>query len=87
MDQVQNIILMVGNLCGEFKNGIKWDGTGYNKNNEIEYEIIDGNGMIKEYYNGILIYEGDCLNGKRHGDGKEYDFLTGKLKYEGRFAF
>ena len=49
--------------------------------------IIDGNGVIKEYYNGVLIYEGDCLNGKRHGMGKEYDFLTGKLKYEGRFAF
>jgi len=74
-----------GKFVGEFKNGVKWDGTGYDENNEIEYEIIDGNGMIKEYYNGILIYEGNYSKGKRHGDGKEYDFLTGRLKYEGRF--
>jgi len=76
-----------GKFVGQFKNGIKWDGTGYDKNNEIEYEIIDGNGMIKEYYNGILIYEGNYSKGKRHGDGKEYDFLSGKLRYEGIFVF
>ena len=74
-----------GKFIGEFKNGLKWEGTGYNKNGEIEYEIINGYGYIKEYYNGILIYEGEYSKGKRNGNGKEFCFLTGKLKYEGVF--
>ena len=38
----------------------------------IEYEE---NGIVKEYnkYNDKLIYEGEYLNGKRNGKGKEYD--------------
>ena len=72
---------------GEFKAGKKWNGTGYYKNGEIDYEMIDGNGIIKEYYEGKLIYDGGYLNGKRHGIGSEYDFLTGKLKYKGRFTY
>ena len=76
-----------GKFIGKFKNGKKWDGTGYNKNNEIDYEIIEGFGVIKEYYSGKLIYEGEYSKGERHGYGKEYDFLTGKLKYKGRFYF
>ena len=70
---------------GEFKNGMKWHGRGYNKSGDIEYEITDGYGIIKEYYNGKLIYEGEYSKGKRNGIGKEFDFLTGKLKYEGKF--
>jgi len=76
-----------GKFVGEFKDGVKWDGTGYDENNKIDYGINDGYGVTKEYYNGILIYKGYCLNGKRHGDGKEYDYLTRKLKYKGKFAF
>ena len=34
---------------GEFLNGIKWNGKGYNENNEIDYEIKNGTGLIKEY--------------------------------------
>ena len=76
-----------GKFIRKFKNGKKWDGTGYNKNGEIEYEIIEGFGIIKEYYAGKLIYAGEYSKGERHGYGKEYDFLTGKLKKEGRFYF
>ena len=50
---------------GEFKNGIKWNGKGYNENNEIEYEIKNGTGKIKEYINGRLLYEGEYKNGKK----------------------
>ena len=39
--------------------------------------------MEKEY-NGKLMFEGEYLNGKRNGKGKEYDF-NGKLKFEGEF--
>ena len=75
---------------GEFLNGIKWNGKGYNINNEIEYEIKNGTGLVKEYYmsyiketnNDQLIFEGEYLNGKKHGKVKEY-YWDGKLKFEG----
>ena len=34
--------------------------------------MINGNGKGKEYYNGKLKFEGEYLNGKRHG--KIYDY-------------
>ena len=44
----------------------------------MEFEIKDGKGNIKEYSDcGILIFEGDYLNGKRNGKGKEYDYYNG----------
>ena len=78
-----------GKFIGEFKDDRKWEGTGYKENGNLDYEIIDGfgYGKIKEYYNGKLIYAGQYLNGKRHGKGTEYDFLTRTIKYEGRFAY
>ena len=76
-----------GKFVGEFKSGKKWNGTGYNKNGTIEYNIIDGYGYLKEYHCGRLIYEGYCLDGKRHGKGKIYNFLTRKVIYEGIFAY
>ena len=40
----------------------------------------------KEYdRRGILLYEGEYLNGKYNGKGKEYNFINGKLEYEGEF--
>ena len=32
---------------------------------------------------GNLVYEGDYINGKRNGKGKEYE--NGKLIYEGEY--
>ena len=75
-----------GKFVGEFKDGKKWDGTGYNGKTEIDYEIINGYGIVKEYYDGKLIFEGEYINGKREGYGKEYDFLTGNLKHRGIFC-
>ena len=76
-----------GKFVGIFKFGKKWNGIGYNNDGEIDYDIIDGYGKVKEYYKGKLIYEGEYLNGYRHGIGKEYDFLTGDLIYEGNFSY
>ncbi len=40
---------------GEYLNGKMWNGKGYNKLGEIDFEIKDGKGLIKEYYdNGKL---------------------------------
>jgi len=69
---------------GEYLYDRKWNGKGYDENGMIIYELINGNGKVKEYdYNGELIYEGEYLNGKRNGKGKEY--YNGKIKYEGEY--
>ena len=60
---------------GEYLNGKKWNGKGYNKYGEIDFEIKNGNGKIKEYYDNDwnkLKFEGEYLNGERNGKGKEY---------------
>ena len=51
--------------------------------------VYERNGKGKEYTNyntdqGNLLYEGEYLNGKRNGIGKEYD-LKGNLIFEGEY--
>ena len=50
------------------------------------YIIFESKGEGKEYYyDHKLEFEGEYLNGKRNGKGKEYDFLNGDLKFEGEY--
>ena len=36
--------------------------------------MINGNGQVKEYEDGDLVFEGEYLNGKKwNGNGQEYD--------------
>ena len=49
-------------------------------------EGINGNGKEYEIITDELLFEGEYLNGKRHGKGKEYN-SKGKLKYEGDYLF
>ena len=51
-----------------------------------KYTIKESNGIRKEYYgrNDLLLYEGEYLNGKRNGKGKEY-YNNGKIKFEGEY--
>ena len=59
---------------GEFLFNRKWNGKGYDENGNVIYELKNGNGKVKEYYdNGKIKFEGEYLNGKRNGKGKEYD--------------
>ena len=59
---------------GEYLYGIKWNGKGYDKKGNVIYELINGCGSVKEYDDDrILKYEGEYLDGRRHGKGKEYD--------------
>ena len=53
---------------GEYLNGKIWNGNGYNKNGNKEFEIKNGKGYIKEYnyYNDKIIFEGEYLNGERN---------------------
>ena len=51
---------------------------------ENKYIIHDISGIIKEYENGYLIYEGEYINDKRNGRGKEFD-INGKITFEGEY--
>ena len=63
----------------------KFNGKGYDEDGNIIYELINGNGKVKEYLNGDLIFEGEYLNGKRwNGKGIEYN-LYGKRVFEGEY--
>ena len=70
---------------GEYFCGLKWNGTWKNFNGEIEGQIINGKGVIIDYYkNGELKYEIDYLNGEKSGKGTEY-YNNGELRYEGKY--
>ena len=48
--------------------------------------IYESNGIAKEYHNDEkLIFEGEYLNGKRNGKGKEYYWNKDNLKFEGEY--
>ena len=71
---------------GEFLYNKKWNGKGYDENGNIIYELINGNGSVKEYYDeGKLKFEGQYLNGKKTGKGKEYNSYNYKLEFEGEY--
>ena len=72
---------------GDYLNGKRWNGKGYDKNNKIVYELKNGNGHVKEYgYIGnCLVFEGEYLNGEKNGKGKDYNIWTGVLQFEGEY--
>ena len=41
----------------------------------------EGKGLVKEYFDGTLRFEGAYLNGERNGKGKEYDDYEGELLF------
>ena len=63
---------------GEYLWNNKYNGMGYDEYGNKIYELNNGNGKIKKYFqNGNLEYEGGYLNLKKNGEGKEY-FLNGE---------
>ena len=71
---------------GEYLFDRKWDGKIYDKNKKVIYEINNGNGKIIEYFGNVLEnkFEGECIDGKKNGRGKEYGW--GKfLLFEGEY--
>ena len=80
-----------------FLNNKEWILIGYDWNGGIKYKLnndINGNRTRKEYYFGKMLFEGQYLNGKRNGKGKEYyhdgnlsferDYLNGKRNGKGK---
>ena len=70
---------------GEFFEGKKWNGKGYDTNKENVYNLKNGKGFVKEYdtYSFRLIFEGEYINGVRNGKGKEY--YNDKVIFEGEY--
>ena len=69
----------------KYLNRKRWNRKGYNKGGKIDFEIKEGNGKEKEYYdNGELEFEVEYIRGERNGKGKEYH-SNGELKYEGEY--
>ena len=62
---------------GEYLNGKKWNGKEHDyKNENIIYELNNGNGFIKEYdlIRGKLIFKGEYANGNKNGKCEEYEY-------------
>ena len=69
---------------GEYYKDKKWNGKEYDENGNIIYKFINGKNRMKEYdCDGKLKFEGEYLNGKRNGNGKEY--VNEKLIFEGEY--
>ena len=70
---------------GDYLYEHKWNGKGYDENGNVIYELINGNGKVKEYDDDEnLLFEGEYLNGERNGNGKEY-YFDGKLLFKGEY--
>ena len=65
---------------GEYLNGKRWNGNGYDIQNNIIYQIKNGKGYAKEYYYNdfILLAEIKNLN-------DEISNINEKLKFEGEY--
>jgi len=72
---------------GEYFKNKRWNGKGYDLNNNIIYELQDGKGYVKEYSDEdeTIEFEGEYLNGEKNGKGKEY-YDKNILKFEGEHS-
>jgi len=71
---------------GEYFNDLKWNGKGYDFFDNMQYELKDGKGLIKNnYYDGLLDYRGEYINGEIIGKAEEYKQFC-KFIFEGEFV-
>ena len=70
---------------GEYLNGKKWKGKGYDNLKNLVYELNDGKGYIKKCWFNDVLFEGEYLNCERNGKGKEYDYDS-TLIFEGEYS-
>ena len=69
---------------GEYLFNKKFHGKGFDEKGNVIFELINGNGKVKEYFgNSKLRFEGEYLNGLRNGKGKEYS--NGEIVFEGEY--
>ena len=71
---------------GEYKYGKRWNGKIIDKKNGTFYELINGNGFVKENDDYCFIkYEVNYINGDINGKGKELTYDHNSLIYEGEY--
>ena len=69
----------------DYIKGKKWNGKIFDEKDNIICEIINGNGIFKEYdKDNYISFEGEYKNGERNGKGKEYNW-SGGLIFEGEY--
>ena len=83
LDKKQKLKIIIYNK--EFQKMFSVDIKDYG-NISRKYKINEKDGKGREYiiYTNILIFEGEYLNKKRNGKGKEY-YKNGKLMFEGEY--
>ena len=70
---------------GEYFHDKKWNGKGYDINGNIAYELKNGNGYVKKYYeSGELKRKYEYLNGEKNGKEYNYD-ENGKIESEKQY--
>ena len=57
---------------GEYLNGKKWNGIGYEIDSNKTYELKNGKGYFIHYFwiESNIIFKGEYINGKKNGKGK-----------------
>ena len=69
---------------GEYLHGKRWNGKGYDKKGNLQFELKYGRGRVYEYDNdNELIFEGEYLDGERW-KGKEYNKYGARI-FEGEY--
>ena len=72
---------------GDYLNGKRWEGIIYNKEENLEFRIKNGNSKVKEYlinkYNKI-IFEGEYINGEKNGKEKIFS-SNGVFLFDGQY--
>ena len=71
-------------FVGKYLNGNRLNNEYNNENKKLENNIFNEKKYEKEYHNGCLSFEGNYINGKRNGKGKEYDYY-GNVAFEGEY--
>ena len=70
---------------GEYLQDKRWNGKGYDRNNNISYELKNGQGYVKDFNsNENIIFEGELINGEKNGKAKEYSYY-GTFLFEGEY--
>ena len=70
---------------GEYYFNKKYNGKGYDQDGNIDYEIINGTGTVKNYLvTGEIASEEEYLNGKKNGKYKKY--YKGRTIFKGEYV-
>ena len=72
---------------GEYVNGKRWNGKGYDEFGNLALVMINGIGVGKEFYvnDNLFCIEGEYIDGKINGKGIEYGEYMASIQFEGEY--